>query len=113
MNQDYQRTVQEVSSNARSLNREMGHVAEHIAEAQVAAARAMFNMSNACFFGSLTPVVAKFEEGLNLYQRTVHDLQDSRDRVAETMIHQAQEGQQSQQSQRGDGPERQRQGQHA
>lgn len=80
--------VEQITSNARSLNREIGNLTEQVAAAQVAAARALFNMQNAWSFGSMTPLAGRFEEGLNLYERTVHDLQDSRDKVAESMFKQ-------------------------
>jgi hypothetical protein len=62
---------------AQQLSREARSIGQQMAEAQVAAARAVFNLTNIWTLGTLTPLAGKFEEGLNLYSRSIEQVQEA------------------------------------
>jgi hypothetical protein len=72
-----QQMVDDGLESAQELSHQARNIAQQMAAAQVAAARAIFNLTNICSLGSLTPLAIRFEEGLGLYTRTLDQVQDT------------------------------------
>jgi hypothetical protein len=80
---DKQQLLEEGRRTAHDLSEEASSISRHLVHAQVAAARAAFNIGNLWTLGRLSPIADRFEEGLDLYERTVVQVQDTTKHLAE------------------------------
>jgi hypothetical protein len=80
---DKQQLLEEGRRTAHDLSEEASSISRQLVHAQVAAARAAFNISNLWSLGRLSPIADRFEEGLDLYERTVGQVQDTTKHLAD------------------------------